>query len=75
MASAAIRYDLDAHKVDQTVFGVGYIDDCFILALNYITSYGYSGNPTTDHRLMLQMSLRTLGSTAVSQTVGSVGGL
>jgi LPS-assembly protein len=75
MASAAIRYDLDAHQVDQTVFGVGYIDDCFILALNYITSYAYSGNPTTDHRLMLQMSLRTLGTTAVSQTVGSVGGL
>ena len=37
MASAGIRYDLDAHQVDQTVFGVGYIDDCFILALNYIS--------------------------------------
>ena len=75
MVSGAIRYDLDAHQVDQTVFGAGYIDDCFILALNYITSYAYSGNPTTDHRVMLQLSLRTLGSTAVSQTVGSVGGL
>ena len=75
MASAGIRYDLDAHQVDQTVFGVGYIDDCFILALNYITSYAYSGNPTTDHRVMLQMSLRTLGTTAVSQTVGNSGGL
>ena len=46
----AARYDLDADQFDQTRIGVGYIDDCFILALNYITSYSYSGNvrrPTT----------------------------
>ena len=60
---AAARYDLDAEKFDQTRLGVGYIDDCLILALNYITSYTYSGNPTKDHRLMLQLSLRTLGTT------------
>ena len=35
------------HKFDQTAFGVGYIDDCLILALNYITNYTYSGN--ADH--------------------------
>jgi len=74
-ATAGLRYDLDAHKVDQTVFGIGYLDDCFILALNYVTSYDYSGNPTADHRILLQMSLRTLGTTGVSQSVGGVGGL
>ena len=63
VASTALRYDLEANQVQQYQVGVGYIDDCFILALNYITDYGYSGNPTTDHRIMLQMSLRTLGST------------
>lgn len=71
----AARYDLNAEKFDQTRIGVGYIDDCFILALNYITSYSYSGNPTSNHQIMLQLSLRTLGGTALSQSVGGLGGL
>jgi LPS-assembly protein len=70
LATAALRYDIDAAKFDQTQFGIGYIDDCLILALNYITNYAYSGNPKADHRVMLQLSLRTLGTTALSQTVG-----
>ena len=74
IATTAIRYDLEATQIQQYQIGVGYIDDCFLLALNYITDYGFSGNPTTDHRIMLQMSLRTLGTTAVSQAVGSTGG-
>jgi LPS-assembly protein len=71
VTTGALRYDLEADQIQQYQVGVGYVDDCFILALNYITDYGYSGNPTTDHRIMLQMSLRTLGGTAVSQNVGS----
>jgi LPS-assembly protein len=75
----AARYDINAGKFDQTRIGVGYVDDCLILALNYITSYTYSGNPEVNHAIMLQLSLRTLGDTAVSQSVGgqsqSVGGL
>jgi LPS-assembly protein len=71
VATVAARYDLDAHKFDQTQFGIGYIDDCFILGLNYITSYSYSGNPTADHRIMLQLSLRTIGGTSFGQSVGS----
>jgi LPS-assembly protein len=71
----AARYDLNAEKFDQTRFGVGYVDDCLILALNYITSYTYSGNPGINHTIMLQLSLRTLGDTALSQHVSGVGGL
>jgi LPS-assembly protein len=71
----AARYDLNAGKFDQTRVGLGYVDDCLILALNYITSYTYSGNVSVDHQIMLQLSLRTLGGTSVSQAVGSVGGL
>jgi LPS-assembly protein len=71
IASTGLRYDIDANKFSQTQFGIGYIDDCLILALNYITSYTYSGNATTDHRVMLQLSLRTLGTTSFSQTVAS----
>ena len=69
--NAALRYDLDAHKLSQTRFGIGYIDDCLIVALNYITNYTYSGNPTRDDRIMLQLNLRTLGGTSISQTVNS----
>jgi LPS-assembly protein len=65
------RYDLNAHKFDQMNVGVGYVDDCLILALNYITDYNYSGNATADHRVMLQVNLRTLGGTTVSQGLGS----
>ncbi len=71
--SGAARYDIAAAKFDQTRVGLGYIDDCFILGLNYITSYTYytfdtatssfSTTPQIDHRVMLQMSLRTLGGT------------
>ena len=69
------RYDIEADKFDQTRIGLGYVDDCLILALNYITNYTYSGNPVTDHTIMLQLSLRTLGGTSVSQGVGGLGGL
>jgi LPS-assembly protein len=71
----AARYDLNANKFDQTRIGIGYVDDCLILALNYITNYAYSGNPSADHQVMLQFTLRTLGGAAVSQGVSGIGGL
>ena len=40
----AARYDINAGKFDQTRVGLGYVDDCLILGLNYITNYTYSGN-------------------------------
>jgi LPS-assembly protein len=57
----AARYDLQAAQVSQTQIGVGYIDDCLILALNYITDYAYSGSVSVNHTYMMQVSLRTLG--------------
>lgn len=64
------RYDINAGKFDQTRVGVGYVDDCLILGLNYITNYTYSGNVQANHTIMLQISLRTLGGTSASQGVG-----
>jgi LPS-assembly protein len=61
-AIAGIRYDLVANTFDQTRFGLGYIDDCFTASVSYVTDYTYSGNVTTNHTIMLQMSLRTLGT-------------
>ncbi len=71
----AARYDINAGKFDQTRLGIGYIDECLILALNYITNYTYSGNVSANHQIMLQLSLRTLGGTSYNQSVASVGGL
>jgi len=67
---AAARYDINAGKFDQPRLGFGYVDDCLILGLNYITNYTYSGNVTANHTIMLQLALRTLGGTSVSQGVG-----
>jgi LPS-assembly protein len=60
---AGAGYDLHAKSITQTQIGVGYIDDCLILALNYITSYAYSGSVSVNHTYMMQVSLRTLGGT------------
>jgi LPS-assembly protein len=66
------RYDINAGKFSGTNLGIGYIDDCLILAVNYLTGYSYSGpTVTTNQQIMLQLSLRTLGSTTTTQTVGS----
>jgi len=66
----AARYDIMAGKFDQTRIGFGYVDDCLIFGLNYITNYTYSGNVTANHTIMLQLALRTLGGTSVGQAVG-----
>jgi len=66
----SLLYDLVNDKFAQNSIGVGYVDDCLILALNYLTSYSYgTGVPVLNHTVMLQLSLRTLGDTAVSQNV------
>ncbi|HME30431.1 MAG TPA: LPS-assembly protein LptD [Pseudolabrys sp.] len=66
----AARYDINAGKFDQTRLGLGYVDDCLILGLNYVTNYTTSGNVQANHTVLLQLSLRTLGGISVSQGVG-----
>jgi LPS-assembly protein len=71
VANGAVRYDIDSHQLSGTQFGINYIDDCLFLGVTYFANYTYSGNVTTDQRVMFQLGLRTLGGTAVSQTVSS----
>ncbi|WP_040426089.1 MULTISPECIES: LPS-assembly protein LptD [Nitrobacteraceae] len=70
MLSGALRYDIANQTVNQYIVGAGYVDDCFIIAANYITDYAYTSKnyttPITDHRIMLQIGLRTIGSTSFS---------
>ncbi len=70
---ASALYDLNAHKINQTTFGAGYIDDCFILALNYSTYYSYDVTGVTSPKLvnavMLQLGLRTIGGSALTTNI------
>jgi len=63
VVSTGVRYDLQAGKFDQTRVGIGYIDDCYILSLNYIGDFTLNGQNQANNTVMLQMSLRTLGGT------------
>src|SRR5437879_7131394 len=74
VVSGAARWDLEANKLNQYIVGAGYVDDCFVLAANYVTSYQYSAGvapPVLSHAFMLQIGLRTLANT--SSSAGSSG--
>jgi LPS-assembly protein len=75
VVSGAARWDLVANQINQYVVGAGYVDDCFVLAANYVTSYSYATTtspPVLGHAYMLQIGLRTLASStaAASPTTG-----
>ena len=75
VVSGSARWDLEANKINQYVVGAGYVDDCFVLAANYVTSYSYSAGttpPVLSHAFMLQIGLRTIANSATSS--GSSGG-
>jgi LPS-assembly protein len=57
------RYDLVNEQFDQTRIGVGYVDDCFMLSVNWLQGFTYTPTqaPVRDSTIMVQFSLRTLG--------------
>ena len=74
VVSGSARWDLEANKINQYVVGAGYVDDCFVLAANYVTSYSYSAGstpPVLSHAFMLQIGLRTIATS--SSVAGSTG--
>jgi LPS-assembly protein len=75
VVSGGARWDLITNQINQYTVGAGYVDDCFVLAANYVTSYSYSAGsapPILNHAIMLQIGLRTLGSTASTATGGTI---
>jgi LPS-assembly protein len=76
-------YDIDSGKFVQAGLGLGYVDDCFILSLNYLYGYSYDvpgsavgpstsvPQPKISNAIMLQIGLRTLGEAGFSQSVGT----
>ena len=74
VVSGSARWDLEANKINQYVIGAGYVDDCFVLAANYVTSYSYSAGttpPVLNHSFMLQLGLRTIANSSASATGAS----
>jgi LPS-assembly protein len=68
VVTGAARWDLVANQINQYVVGAGYVDDCFVLAANYVTSYSYATvatPPVLGHAFMLQLGLRTIGMVSV----------
>jgi LPS-assembly protein len=66
VATGAARWDLVANQINQYVVGAGYVDDCFVLAVNYVTSFSYAtptSPPILGHAFMFQLGLRTLANT------------
>jgi LPS-assembly protein len=71
VVTGAARWDLQANKINQYVVGAGYVDDCFVLAANYVTSYNYATvttPPVLGHAYMLQIGLRTIANTSSGGT-------
>ena len=65
IALGSARYDIANDQIDQSRLGLGYVDDCFMLSVNWLTGYTYTAiansTPVRDSTVMLQFSLRTLG--------------
>ena len=74
MLRGSALYDLYSNQFAQNSLGIAYVNDCLILGLNYMTNYSYgTGTPQLNHTIMLQLSLRTLGTTGASQNISASG--
>jgi LPS-assembly protein len=52
------------------------VDDCFVLAANYVTSYTYSAGttpPVLSHAFMLQIGLRTIANSTTTTSSANGG--
>ncbi len=68
----SLRYDVVQDTFDQSRLGLGYVDDCLILSLNWLTGYTFTtGAPVRNNTFMMQFSLRTLGADALSPVASS----
>jgi LPS-assembly protein len=75
VVTGSARWDLVANQINQYVIGAGYVDDCFVLAANYVTSYSYSAGttpPVLSHAFMLQIGLRTIAQSATTAGGGQI---
>ncbi len=67
------RYDIINNRFDQARLGLGYVDDCFMLSVNWLQGYTYTPTqvPVRDSTIMFQFSLRTLGPDVLAPIASS----
>ncbi|GAB5511486.1 MAG: LPS-assembly protein LptD [Hyphomicrobiales bacterium] len=56
-----LRYDLEQSRVLSYGAGIAYMCDCFGIGLNYTHTAAASNDGIADNRVMLNVSLRTIG--------------
>jgi LPS-assembly protein len=69
------RWDLEAEKINQYMIGAGYVDDCFVIGLNYTKQYTYTSTsitPQLSHAIMFQIGLRTIGTNGATTTSAGI---
>ncbi|TCT05089.1 LPS-assembly protein LptD [Aquabacter spiritensis] len=73
--AGGLRYNIAQSGFDMTTVGVTYADDCFTMALSYVSNYSLNGPYQTEPNstVLLTIGLRTLGQTALSTSLGSSG--
>ena len=59
--TAAARYNIETDKFVRTMVGLGYLDECFALGLNYAVDFHKNGNEDPVHKVFFRITLRTLG--------------
>ncbi|MCK0195427.1 LPS-assembly protein LptD [Ancylobacter sp. 6x-1] len=69
--STSLRYDLALDQVDAATLGVKYMNDCIGVALTYISSYTEGTNRERDNKVLMTITLRTLGEAGFSTGLGS----
>jgi LPS-assembly protein len=64
-----IRYDLNSDRVDLSMIGLSYVDECFAATFSYVADNTNLTYTKPVHRVMMRMNLRTLGGTGFSTRV------
>lgn len=59
--AGSLRYDLEQSHVLGVGAGIAYICDCFGIGLNYTYTAAAANDGVADNRVMLNLSLRTIG--------------
>lgn len=59
--AGSLRYDLEQSHLMGVGAGIAYVCDCFGVGLNYTYTSSAANDGVSDNRLMLNVSLRTIG--------------
>jgi LPS-assembly protein len=72
--SGTTLYSIDSNRLASLAVGLSYIDECLAISALFQRNFGYRGDIVPNETLLLRVSLRTLGDTTFTQTVGGPDG-